>query len=448
MRIFILLLLLTINSLSPREVWSQMKGPAKYVILISVDGMRPDFYLEKRWPAATIQQLASEGLHAKGMRPVNPSVTLPDHTTMITGALPNKHGIYHNQPFGAAGWNDGSYSNSNQIKVETLWDAVKKAGGTSASLNWPVSMNAPVNWNFRSYGNRSSNYPEDFVQDIENNLIGKIPTTNLGQGNSDFDGYASDLRLASVASYLIQKHKPNLITIHFSSTDHAQHEQGREGDKVNKALATVDVCINQLVEATKKAGIYEQTVFVVCGDHGFEDRHTQLAWNSLLIKEGLLENKPDRGNWKACFKDQFLMLKDKNDFATLTRVRKLLEEQPPAIRKLYRIVERAELDKYGTDPNAILAVQPVEGVVCTSRYNHPDLVQSTPGGSHGLLPERQNLNAGFFAFGPGIRKKSVMPTINMEDVAPLIAFSLGIDFKAPDGVLYPGVISETLIPGY
>ncbi|MBC7922997.1 MAG: alkaline phosphatase family protein [Ferruginibacter sp.] len=428
--------------------FAQGKGTAKHVILICVDGFRPDFYLESKWPAPTIQRLAKAGICARGMRPVVPSVTLPDHTTMITGALPAKHGVYHNQPFDPQGWNGGSYSNSNQIKTPTLWDAVKQAGGTSASLNWPVSGEAPVDWNYRSYRTREDNGANAFLTEIEENVTGKMPVYDPKQPSTDFDSYAADLRVASVGAYLIQKHKPTLMTVHFVSTDHAQHEQGREGEKVYQAIAIADVCVSQLVEATKKAGTYENTVFIVAGDHGFEDRHTQLAWNALLIKEGLLENKPDRGNWKACFKDQFLMLRDPKDKATLARVRKLLEEQPAPIRKLYRIVERAELDQYGADPNAVLAVQPVEGVVCTSRYNLPELVQSTPGGSHGLLPDRPSLYAGFIAFGPGLRKKAMLPELGMEDVAPLAAYALGLDFKAPDGILYPGLIAEEFIKGY
>ncbi len=426
---------------------AHMNGQAKHVILVTIDGMRPDFYMESKWPARTIQHMAKTGIHARGMRPVNPSVTLPDHTTMITGALPVRHGIYHNQPFDPAGWAAGSYANADQIKVETLWDAVRKSGGTSAAVNWPVSMGAPVNWNFRGY-RPDAIFPKEFLEDLEANVLGKVPAVDPKKKSFDYDDYHADLRTAAVSAHIIEKHKPNLMTIHFLSTDHAQHEQGKEGEKVYKAIATVDICINQLVEATKKAGIYDNTVFIICGDHGFEDRHTQLAWNALLIKEGLLENKPDRGNWKACFKDQFLMLKDKNDKATLARVRKLLEEQPPQIRKLYRIVERAELDQYGTDPNAMLAVHPVEGVVCTSRFNQPELVQSTPGGSHGLLPDRPSLNAGFIAFGAGLRRNMEVPRLGMEDVAPLIAFSLGIEFKCADGILYPGMIAENVIKGY
>ena len=73
----------------------------------------------------------------------------------------------------------------------------------------------------------------------------------------------------------------------------------------------------------------------------------------------------------------------------------------------------------------------MEGVVCTSRDNHPGLLQSTPGGSHGLLPARAGLYTSFIAFGPVIRKKAVMPTLYMEDIDPLLLLPLGITFDIP-----------------
>jgi len=441
-------LFLGLNCLLATALMAQPKGPAKYAVLVCIDGFRPDFYLEERWPTPNLKWLAKNGIRAKGVRPVVPSVTLPDHITMITGALPARHGIYHNQPFDPKGWNAGQYTDASQIKVPTLWDAVKKAGGTVAALRWPVSTNAPADFVFGSSRNPESIKPAGFMAELEQNVTGKMAPYLPEQKSADFDDYRSDLRLADVGAYIIQKYKPNLMTIHFVATDHFQHEQGREGEKVEKSIAVADVCVGQLIEATKAAGIFNETVFFIVGDHGFEDRHTQLAWNSVLIKEGLLFEAPDRGNWKACFKDQFLMLRDKNDKETLAKVRKILEEQPRSIRNLYRIVERAELDQYGVDSDVALAVQTVNGVVCTTRYNVPELVQSTPGGSHGMIPDRQDLFAGFIASGVGLRKGMTMPTLRMEDVAPHIAYLLGVDFKAPDGILYPGIIAENLIKGY
>ena len=94
-----------------------------HVVLISIDGFRPDFYLDKTWPAPTIQQFAAEGVHALGARGVFPSVTYPSHTTLITGALPIRHGIYYNSPFEPGGQTGRWYWEESLIQSETLWDA-------------------------------------------------------------------------------------------------------------------------------------------------------------------------------------------------------------------------------------------------------------------------------------------------------------------------------------
>ena len=70
-----------------------------HVVLISIDGFRPEFYQDTTWPAPMIQQMAQEGAQARAVRGVFPSVTYPSHTTMITGSVPRRHGIYYNTPF-------------------------------------------------------------------------------------------------------------------------------------------------------------------------------------------------------------------------------------------------------------------------------------------------------------------------------------------------------------
>lgn len=434
MKKLIYILFIFLSAFLAKSSYAQMNGPAKHVILISIDGFKPHFYLDDKWPARTLQTLAHEGVNALGVRPVYPSITKPDHVTMITGAFPAKHGIYYNNALDPA---YGDYGNAKQIKVETIWDAVKKAGGTSGSVNWPASVEAPVNWNFRSYNPTFFNTKE-FQEEIETNLLGKSPFDP--KSGSDFDSWASDIKTAAAGAYIIEKHKPNFMTVHFLSTDHFEGEQGLEGEKVTKSIAVIDVGIGQIIEATKKAGIYNETAFIICGDHGFENKHTQLAWNTLLIKDGLMENKPGGGNWKAYFNGQFLMLKDKNDQKTLARVKQLLAGQPASIRKLFRIIDRKELDELGADPNPAMAIQTIEGVVSTGSISSPDLVQPTSGGTHGLLADRPSLYAGFIAFGAGINKNITIPVMGMENVASVIAAALGVPFNAPDGVLFPGIL--------
>lgn len=418
---------------------AQPNGPAKYVVLIAIDGFRPDFYLQEKWPTPNLKALMRAGSYARGLRPVVPSTTIPDHVTMMTGALPARHGVHFNVVFDPANWKSDDYKEAAQIKLPTLWDAVKKAGGSVAAVRWVVSNHSPsIDYNFTRFGEYEAVTPKGLLNEIEQNVTGKLPTTIE---KLDLDYYTTDLQNAGIAAYLLKKYKPTLLTARVRCTDYFQHEQGLNGDKVFKAIAVADVYVGQVIEATKAAGTYAETAFIIVGDHGFEERHTELAFNTLLINEGLLFNAPDRGDWKACFHDQFLLLRNKDDKPTLTRVRKLLENQPPNIRKLYRIVERAELDTYGTAPEVALAIQPIDGIGCTSRYEQPNLVQSANGGSHGAIPDRPGLYAGFIAQGAGVRSGLTIPLLGMEDVAPLIASLLGVSFSAPDGVLYPGLVT-------
>src|ERR1700712_333889 len=84
----------------------------RHVVLITVDGFRPDFYLDPSWNTPNLQQLKKDGVFADGVNSVFPSMTYPSHTTIVTGVHPAQHGIYFNnmfEPNGPTGkmyWND------------------------------------------------------------------------------------------------------------------------------------------------------------------------------------------------------------------------------------------------------------------------------------------------------------------------------------------------------
>ena len=117
------------------------------VLMISIDGLRPLDVIEANQRGFTVpnlQKLMTEGVYSTGVRNSLPTVTYPNHTTMITGVWPAKHGIANNATFDPTGDNMGGwYSYSSDIKVPTLWDAVHGAGGKVASLSWPVSVGSP-----------------------------------------------------------------------------------------------------------------------------------------------------------------------------------------------------------------------------------------------------------------------------------------------------------------
>ncbi|MDZ4071019.1 MAG: ectonucleotide pyrophosphatase/phosphodiesterase [Sediminibacterium sp.] len=423
----------------------------KHVIIISIDGLRPDFYREDHWPTPTLHKLVKEGVSADGVRGVFPSVTYPSHTTILTGAMPARHGIYYNSPFEPMGATGKWYWESNGIKVPTLWEAARQAGLTTASVYWPVSVGAKVDYNIpeiwtldktkeRTSPQRELSTPLGLYEEIEKEATGKLNAEKL---NSDYA--SADENGSRMVAYLIKKYKPNLLTFHIFSVDHAEHADGRDGEHVRQSLAGADHAVNNILEAIVQAGIKENTTVIVTGDHGFVDIHSSLAPNVWLAKEGLYIKNGDQVVWKAQFHTSgaaaFLMLKDKDDKTTLTKVRNLLNDLPAQQRKLFRVVERSELDRIGTDPNVALALAPIEGIAMSNALTG-EVLRPASGGTHGFFPDFAHIQTGFIAAGGNVQKGKTITLMGLEDIAPLVARLLNLNFTAPDGILYPGILKK------
>ncbi|PIW05695.1 MAG: AP endonuclease [Cytophagales bacterium CG17_big_fil_post_rev_8_21_14_2_50_40_13] len=424
---------------------------AQHVILVSIDGFRPDFYMEAKWPAPNLKWMAENGTKAEGVRGVYPSVTYPSHTTLITGAKPARHGIYYNSPFEEKGQTGAWYWYENEIKVPTLWDAVRAKGMKSAAFIWPVSVDAPIDYNIPEFWYlkegtdriepmRDKDVPNGFFEELETEVLGKM-------NNNTFNGefFNREDRTGEMAAYVLEKYKPNFIALHLIGTDHFQHQGGRDGEMVPFAVAAADRAIGKIKEAAERAGILENTTFIISGDHGFVDVHSLLSPNVWLANAGLMSTAQDRGNWKAAFHTSgaaaFLMLKDPKDIKTLTQVKQILNDLPEKTKKLFRVVSKEELAQVGADPNAFLAIAPIPGVAMSGSASGDDLKRGS-GGTHGYFPDFKQIETGFVAWGAGVTKGKLVHKIGLEDVAPIIAALLGLDFTAADGVLFPGILKR------
>jgi len=423
----------------------------KYVVVISIDGLRPEFYKDPSWGAVNLRQLAENGMYADGVRGDMPTVTYPSHTTIITGKFPAKHGIYYNTPFETkAQVGELGYTDSRRITTETIWDAAHKKGLRTASVLWPVSVNQPsIDYNmpdaprntkladplqpFRQYSK-----PAGLFEEMEKNATGKLY-------NHDLDGHLStDDNLARMASYMIETYKPNLITIHLVCVDHYAHMEGRLGLDVRKAVEGIDHNIGRIIEATVRAGTTDSTAFIIVGDHGFVNITTQLAPNVELAKAGLVGKNLQEDNWKAQFFQQggstFLYLKDKNDQKALKQVREIVNSLPVGIKALFKIIERPELDKFGVDQNVPFALAAIPGVSFTNATDG-DIVRAGSGGTHGHFPDFPEIETGFVASGCGLAKQKIIHQMGLENIAPLINALLQLDMKDMDGALYPGLLA-------
>lgn len=427
---------------------------SEHVVLISIDGLRPEFYRDATaFGAPTIQQMARDGVHAMGVRGVFPSVTYPSHTTLITGATPARHGIYYNSPFEPGGQTGRWYWEADSIRVPTLFSALRKAGRTSAAVMWPVSVGAPVDflvpevWSLdpseeRMLPMRQLATP-GLIEELERDATGRL--NDRGSFNGDW--LSRDDRLGAMAAHILETRRPTFTALHLIGTDHFQHEQGRTGDKVSRAVSALDRAIGQLVDAAGRAGILERTTFIVTGDHGFVNTQLRVDPNVRLAAAGLQDTTATRGRWRATFHVEgaaaFLHLRDQRDTAAVTAARRALASAPPSERRLYRIVERAELDAIGADPRVPFALTSMNGVRMGGASTGTP-VRGSSGGTHGYFPtDMPEILTGFVAWGAGVRPGMVLPVMDLTDVAPLIATLLGVPFAPLDGVLQAGVLTPT-----
>lgn len=437
----------------------------KHVILISIDGLHPDMYLDKSWPTPNLQWLMKQGTYADHCLSVFPAYTHPAHAAMETGALPARSGIAYNQPKNSNGeWN--WYYNT--IKAPTIWEAITKNKMTTAAIMWPNVVDGPITYNLgeiwdenhpddRATPVRQHAIPKGIYEEIERNATGKLDSTNMN------DNYFSlDENAGRMAAYVFKKYKPNFMAIHFACVDGAEHEYGRDADSVRLAIASNDRAIGDVLQAIQQSGLKDSTAVIITGDHGFSTIH-QVMRPNMLIKSLPVRFTAAGGScflYKIHHVDQNGKLIQEKTYSKEEMIKAVtdsLNSLPKDKRKLFRIIYRPELDKMGADSDAIIALAAVPRTVFsgatrasqTENHGPGTLIQQskfegvfipTTGGHHGYDPKEKDMWTGFIAYGAAINKGGHIPEMRVVDLSPLIAKLLGIEFKTPDGQLQTGII--------
>lgn len=207
-------------------------------ILISIDGFRSD-YLE-RGVTPTLSALAAEGATAS-MRPSFPSVTFPNHYTLVTGLHPDHHGIVGNS-FNDAGL--GRFTMQSKEtgwwnQAEPIWVTAEKAGLLTATMFWPGSETV--------IDNVRPTYYRAFDQTISGaDRVWQVLTWLDSPGNL----------------------RPAFVTLYFDTVDTAGHRNGPDAAETTAAVAVVDHDLGALVQGLKDRDLYEQTTFIIVADHG------------------------------------------------------------------------------------------------------------------------------------------------------------------------------------
>lgn len=218
----------------------KLKRPV--VLLISSDGFRFGYQFKTDTP--NIHRLINNGTEAeRGLIPVFPTLTFPNHYSIVTGLYPAYHGIINNY-FLDPSTGDFFTMHSHEPKWwlgEPLWETVVNHGLKAATYFWPGSEVIKGSWNC----------PANFCMQYD----ASVPFQD---------------RVDTVLNYfdLPSSEIPVFMTLYFEDPDHQGHKVGPDDPEITEAVARIDNMIGRLIDGLEKRGIFEDVNIIMVGDHG------------------------------------------------------------------------------------------------------------------------------------------------------------------------------------
>ena len=417
---------------------------APLLVMISVDGLRPDYVTQADAHGAKVPNLRrflKEGAYAEGVTGVIPTVTYPSHTTLVTGVWPAAHGILANTTFDPLQKNyQGWYWYAEDIRVPTLWDAAAQAGRTTASVQWPVTVGAKITWNIPEVWRAGTPDDAKLIHVLATPGLLDEARAELGEYRGGIDATTEgDESRGKYAAWILEKKRPGLLTLHLTALDHIEHETGVFSAEAIAVLERLDAVIGQVRAAAEKS-VPGLAYVAVVSDHGFTNYDHELNLFT-AFREAQLFSVDGKGritDWKAMPWETggsaAIVLKNPEDKATEGEVRELLAKlgADPA-NGIDRVLEAEELHKRGGYPNASFFVGLKPGWRTGSSPAGPIVSKKKSGGTHGQLPDLPDLRAAFFMVGPGIPTGKDLGLIDMRDIAPTLAKEAGFYLPSAQG---------------
>lgn len=362
-----------------------------YVILISADGFRYDY--AKRYQATHLLNLSAEGVQAASMIPSYPSLTFPNHYSIVTGLYPSHHGLVNNNFLDERSGKRYSMGAKAEVKNgkwyggTPLWVLAEEQKMISASMFW-VGSEAEIK------GIRPSYY-YDYTEKI-----------------------SIDKRIDIVKNWLSlpAEKRPHLITFYVSEPDHAGHSYGPDAPETETAVKMVDSAIYKLSKAIEPLGLPVNYVFV--SDHGM----TAVDQNHPIPTPKAIDTAKYTIAATGTLMD--IHAKDKKDILPLYETLKsqqgndyktYLKTNMPA--NLHYSAQDDRMNRIGD-----ILLMPQWPKVFSGRK---------PGiGHHGFDPAAvKDMHATFLAWGPAFKKHLKIPSFENVNVYPLIANILGLTVK-------------------
>ncbi|HEX4142168.1 MAG TPA: ectonucleotide pyrophosphatase/phosphodiesterase [Pirellulales bacterium] len=418
------------------------------VILVSVDGLAGFYLDDPRADMPTLRRLAKEGARASGMVCSFPTVTWPNHTTLVTGAPPARHGVIGNSFLDRATQKtvsllpDPVLDKDQIVKVPTVYDAAHEAGLKTAAIIWPATRNArSLDWTVPDMaGDAWTRFgTASWLAELRE---AGLPVNQQGPWvAAPTGGVQRDWLYVRMAAQVLEKHAPNLLLIHLVETDHVEHRAGPRSDDAYWAVSYADDRLRDLVEAIARSPKKQQTTLFVCSDHGFFPIDKEIRPNVLLRQLGLIPADAQAKKTAVCLSQGGACAVYVLDDGRRGEIVAQLRDQLARIEGVEAVFAPEQFGEIGQptlaeDPHAAdlwLAARSGYSFADTSKDEAVVVLRDSKGGAHGYLPEHSDLEATCVMWGAGIKPGTSLGRVSNLDVAPTIARLLGIELPSAEG---------------
>ena len=387
----------TAQVIVPNRINSAEAISKPYVILISADGFRSDY--AKKYNAKNLLKIAEDGVSAKALIPSFPTITFPNHWSLITGLYPAHHGLidnffydYKKQEF---------YKMSSQENAEDgtwyggtpLWSLAEKQGTLSASMMWVGSASD----------------------------AGGIRPTYYYHYHEKF---SPDEKVEKVIDWLQlpENRRPHFISLYFQEVDGAGHRFGPDSPEAEKSVHLVDDAVGLLIKKVNELGL-KNVNFIFVADHGMVKVDVE---NPLEIPEMLFDKK-------------------RFDFYNAQTLMRVVVKNPAEVKSVYQELKKNKTADYDVFLDKRFPKK-LHFSPKNDRYNRIGQIflvpkapkiflekgKKTSLGKHGYSPyEVPEMKAAFIALGPAFKQNTKVGEFQNVNVYPIVADILNLKITEP-----------------
>lgn len=452
-----LLVIIAVLALRASVAWAEPAASAgakgdRIVVMISVDGLAAYYLDDPKAEMPTIRALAAAGARATMMKASTPTVTWPNHTTLVTGVTPARHGVVGNNYFDRATGkkvtliSDPVFDKDQIVKVPTIYDLAKAAGMKTTAIRWPATRNAgTLDWTIPDVGTlellRKYTTPA-LLAECEKAQIDIAGGGSAEAGSGTPPPKPTDETCTRIFNLILHDHRLNLALLHVIDVDHTEHLKGPKSPEAYAAVRAADGQVREVWEELKRDFPGKATLLVV-SDHGFSATKRLILPNVILRKAKLVEKPGENGTGGAVHivvqggSALVYVLDEAQRSSVIERVRKAFG----GVEGVSKIVGPGQLKDYGVadpkdDPHAPdMMLFAEEGCAFgdTAAGELPFNEKPERKGSHGHDADLPDLHATFVAWGVGIKPGTQLGEISNLSVAPTIAKLLGLTLPNAEG---------------